>query len=310
MRNADLIASGTSFCTTCAMLPFILWFARKHELYDPSGPLKIHMAPTPRLGGVAITAGLAAGTAVSAVERVGSGMVYFSLLLVWGAGLIDDLFGLSPSIRLIIQATAGVLMWLAGWSVPIGHAGWNLLATILFIVCFINALNMLDGADGLAAGVSSIVAIGFIVITITSPHLDPWGRAVEFSFLGSCIGFLLFNFPPAKLFMGDSGSNVLGFVLSVLALNFYRTTSANHISVLVPILFAGVPLLDAAFAVVRRLSRRLSPFAGDRDHSYDLLLRCGWSARKVAFTLYALTAMLVTVGLFCETLWTSASVKQ
>jgi UDP-GlcNAc:undecaprenyl-phosphate GlcNAc-1-phosphate transferase len=110
--------------------------------------------------------------------------------------------------------------------------------------------------------------------------------------------------------MGDSGSNVLGFVLSVLALNYYRRTSANHISVLVPILFAGVPLLDAAFAVVRRLSRRLSPFAGDRDHSYDLLLRCGWSARKVAFALYALTAMLVTVGLFCETLWKSASVEQ
>jgi UDP-GlcNAc:undecaprenyl-phosphate GlcNAc-1-phosphate transferase len=124
------------------------------------------------------------------------------LFLFGGAGLLDDLFGRSPSIRLIIQATAGALMWLAGWSVPIGHGGWNLLATILFIVCFLNALNMLDGADGLAAGVSSIVAIGFIVITITSPHLDPWGRAVEFSFLGSCISFLLFNFPPAKAFHG------------------------------------------------------------------------------------------------------------
>jgi UDP-GlcNAc:undecaprenyl-phosphate/decaprenyl-phosphate GlcNAc-1-phosphate transferase len=308
MRHADLIASGTSFCTTCGMLPFILWFARRHELYDPSGPLKIHTALTPRLGGVAITAGLAAGTTVSGVEPVGSGMVSLSLLLVWGTGLIDDLFGLSTSIRLIIQATAGVLVWRAGWSVPIGHAGWNLLATVLFIICFINALNMLDGADGLAAGVSSIVVIGFIFLT--SQYLDPWGRAVEFSLLGSCIGFLLFNFPPAKLFMGDSGSNVLGFVLSVLALNFYRRTSANYVSLLVPILFAGIPLLDAAFAVVRRLSRRLSPFAGDREHSFDLLLRFGWSARKVAFALYALTAILVIAGLFCEALWKSISLKQ
>jgi UDP-GlcNAc:undecaprenyl-phosphate/decaprenyl-phosphate GlcNAc-1-phosphate transferase len=308
MRHADLIASGTSFCTTCGMLPFILWFARRHELYDPSGPLKIHTALTPRLGGVAITAGLAAGTMVSGVEPVGSGMVSLSLLLVWGTGLIDDLFGLSTSIRLIIQATAGVLVWRAGWSVPIGHAGWNLLATVLFIICFINALNMLDGADGLAAGVCSIVVIGFIFLT--SQYLDPWGRAVEFSLLGSCIGFLLFNFPPAKLFMGDSGSNVLGFVLSVLALNFYRRTSANYVSLLVPILFAGIPLLDAAFAVVRRLSRRLSPFAGDREHSFDLLLRFGWSARQVAFALYALTAILVTVGLFCEALWKSSSLKQ
>jgi UDP-GlcNAc:undecaprenyl-phosphate/decaprenyl-phosphate GlcNAc-1-phosphate transferase len=300
MRTADLIAIGTSFCTTCAMLPIILRFARKHELYDPSGPLKIHTTPTPRLGGAAITAGLLAGTAVSAVGATGSVLVYFSLLLVWVAGLIDDLFGLSPSVRLIIQAAAGVLTWRAGWSVPIGHAGWNLLATILFIVCFINALNMLDGADGLAAGVSSIIALGFILSTPS--HFDAWGRALGFSFLASCISFLLFNFPPAKIFMGDSGSTVLGFVLAVLALNFYRQRSANHVSVLVPLLFAGVPLLDAAFAIVRRLSRGISPFAGDREHSYDLLLKCGWSARKVAFALYALTAMLVTVGLFCETL--------
>jgi UDP-GlcNAc:undecaprenyl-phosphate/decaprenyl-phosphate GlcNAc-1-phosphate transferase len=308
MRHADLIASGTSFCTTCGMLPFILWFARRHELYDPSGPLKIHTALTPRLGGVAITAGLAAGTTVSGVEPVGSGMLSLSLLLVWATGLIDDLFGLSTSIRLIIQATAGVLVWRAGWSVPIGHAGWNLLATVLFIICFINALNMLDGADGLAAGVSSIVVIGFIFLT--SQYLDPWGRAVEFSLLGSCIGFLLFNFPPAKLFMGDSGSNVLGFALSVLALNFYRRTPSNYVSLLVPILFAGIPLLDAAFAVVRRLSRRLSPFAGDREHSFDLLLRLGWSARKVAFAFYALTAILVSAGLCCEVLWKSISLKQ
>jgi UDP-GlcNAc:undecaprenyl-phosphate GlcNAc-1-phosphate transferase len=185
MRHAELIASVTSFCTTCGMIPFILWFARRHELYDPPGPLTIHTASTPRLGGVAIAAGLAAGTTVSGAVSVGSGMLYFSLLLVWGTGFIDDLFGLSTSIRLIIQAAAGGLVWRAGWSVPVGHAGWNLLATVLFIICFINALNMLDGADGLAAGVSSIVAIGFIFLTL--PYLDPWGRAVEFSFLSRAL---------------------------------------------------------------------------------------------------------------------------
>jgi UDP-GlcNAc:undecaprenyl-phosphate GlcNAc-1-phosphate transferase len=299
MRNTDLIAIGASFCTTFAVLPFMLSFAWKYKLYDPSGPLKIHTVPTPRLGGVAITAGIVAGTVVSAAPAAGSGKVYVSLVLVWGAGLMDDLFGLSPWFRLIIQSGAGVLVWLAGWSVPIGHPGLSLLATILFIVCFVNALNMLDGADGLAAGVSSIMALGFIFLTL--PNLDPWGRAVAFSFLGSCISFLLLNFPPARIFMGDSGSNVLGLVLSLLALNFYRRASANHASVVVPLVFAGVPLLDAAFAVVRRLSRGLSPFAGDREHFYDLLLRCGWSARKVAFTSYALTAMLVAVGLFWET---------
>jgi UDP-GlcNAc:undecaprenyl-phosphate GlcNAc-1-phosphate transferase len=269
-------------------------------MYDPLGPLKIHTAPIPRLGGIGITAGLLAGTVVSAVARAGSSAVYLSLLVVWVSGLIDDLFGLSPGVRLIIQAAAGTLIWLAGWSVPIGHAGWNLLATILFVVCFINALNMLDGADGLAAGVSGIIALGFIFSTPS--QLDARARAWEFSLLGSCISFLLFNFPPARIFMGDSGSTVLGFILAVLSLNFYREESANHISVLVPVLFAGVPLLDAAFAVLRRLRRGISPFTGDREHSYDLLLKYGWSARQVALALYALTAMLVTVGLFFDRL--------
>ena len=194
MRNADLIAIGASFCTTFAVLPLILSFAWKYKLYDPSGPLKIHTVPTPRLGGVAITAGIVAGTVVSAAPAAGSGKVYISLVLVWGAGLIDDLFGLSPWIRLMIQSAAGVLVWLAGWSVPIGRPGLSLLATILFIVCFVNALNMLDGADGIAARVSSIIAVGFIFLTL--PNLDPWGRAVAFSLSGVALVSCYLTFPP------------------------------------------------------------------------------------------------------------------
>jgi UDP-GlcNAc:undecaprenyl-phosphate GlcNAc-1-phosphate transferase len=123
---------------------------------------------------------------------------------------------------------------------------------------------------------------------------------LEFSSLGSCIGFLLFNFPPAKIFMGDSGSTVLGFVLAVMSLNFYRHRLPGHDSVVVPLLLAGVPLLDAAFAVVRRLAQGISPFQGDREHFYDLLLKSGWSARNVAFPSYAAMIMLVIVGFFCR----------
>jgi UDP-GlcNAc:undecaprenyl-phosphate GlcNAc-1-phosphate transferase len=159
-------------------------------------------------------------------------------------------------------------------------------------------MNMLDGADGLAAGVASIITLAFILLT--SSQIDPWGKVLEFSFLGSCVGFLLFNFPPAKIFMGDSGSTVLGFVLAVMSLSFYRHSPRDHNSVLVPLLFAGVPLFDAAFAVVRRLGRGISPFQGDREHFYDLLLKSGWSARNVAFASYAATILLVIVGFFCR----------
>jgi len=297
MRNAALVAFATSFGTTCVSLPIILKFARRHQVYDPYGPLKIHTVPTPRLGGVAIAAGLVAGTFVPA-SQVESEVVFLSLSVVWLAGLIDDVFGLSPLPRLIIQVAAAVPICLAGWSVPIGPTWLNLLLTILFIVCFINALNMLDGADGLAAGVASIIALAFILLT--SPRIDLWARVLEFSLVGGCVGFLLFNFPPAKIFMGDSGSTVLGFILAILSLNFYRHRPSGHDSVLIPLLFAGVPLLDAAFAVVRRLRSGISPFEGDRGHFYDLLLKSGWSAREVAFASYAATIMLVIVGFVCR----------
>lgn len=297
MRYAALLAFGTSFITTCVTLPIILKLARRHQIYDPYGPLKIHTVPTPRLGGVAIASGLVAGVFVSGTLAEYAA-VFLSLAVVWFAGLIDDLFGLSPAPRLILQAAAALPIWLAGWSVPFGRPWLNLPLTILFIVCFINALNMLDGADGLAAGVASIIAVAFILLT--SSRIDPWGRVLQFSFLGSCIGFLLFNFPPAKIFMGDSGSTVLGFVLAVMSLNFYRHRPLGHDSALVPLLFAGVPLLDAAFAVVRRLGRGTSPFEGDRGHYYDLLLKSGWSARKVAFASYSATIMLVILGFACR----------
>ena len=297
MRNAALVAFAISFGTTCVTLPIILKFARRHQIYDPYGPLKIHTVPTPRLGGVAIFAGLVAGTLVSA-RRADSEAIYLSLWAVWLAGLLDDVFGLSPLPRLIIQAAAAVPIWLAGWSVPAGPPYLSLLFTILFMVCFINALNLLDGADGLAAGVAGIIALAFILLS--SSGTTPWSVVVEVSLLGSCIGFLLFNFPPARIFMGDSGSTVLGFVLGLMSLSFYRHRPPGHASVLAPLLFSGVPLLDAAFAVVRRLARGISPFQGDREHSYDLLLKRGWSARKVAFASYAATIVLVILGFLCR----------
>ena len=293
MRTRELVAFGASVGTTCAILPVLLRLARKYGLYDPYGPLKIHTEPIPRLGGVAIFFGLLVG--ISSYVGVARGPIFLwlALFLVWLAGLIDDLFDLSPWIRLIIQTFAGAMVWYAGWTLPILlHTGFDLLATTLFVLCFTNALNMLDGADGLAAGVSGIVSVGFILLGPSK-----LGRGFAFSLVGACVGFLLFNFPPAKIFMGDSGSNLLGFVLAFMSLDFYRERSQNHVSILVPLLFAGVPLADAARAVARRLARRTSPMYGDRDHFYDLLLRNGWPARTVALVSYLITALLVTAGL-------------
>jgi len=298
VRTGELVAFGAPFGTTCAVLPVLLRIARKYGLYDSYGPLKIHTQPIPRLGGVAIFSGLLVGSGWYVGVARGTVSVWLGLFLVWLTGLVDDLVGLSPNIRLIIQASAGVMVWYAGWTLPIFfHTGLDLLATILFVLCFTNALNMLDGADGLASGVSGIVSVGFVVLAPSTP-----GRGFALSVLGACVGFLLFNFPPAKIFMGDSGSNLLGFVLAFMSLDFYRGRSTNHVSILVPLLFAGVPLADATFAVVRRVVRHTSPMYGDRDHFYDLLLKKGWSARTVALVSYLMTALLVTAGLLWQKL--------
>jgi UDP-GlcNAc:undecaprenyl-phosphate/decaprenyl-phosphate GlcNAc-1-phosphate transferase len=163
-------------------------------------------------------------------------------------------------------------------------------------VLFINSFNFLDGSDGLCAGVAGIIAAAYLVFsgfTLSSP-----GSTVAWSLLGVSVGFLVFNFPPARIFMGDSGSTVLGFVTAFLAFDFYRAnpTSEHHIALAVPLLMAAVPLLDGILAVIRRLHEKRSPLHGDRRHFYDLLLELGWSPRKVTLTVYALTAAMCVIA--------------
>lgn len=153
------------------------------------------------------------------------------------------------------------------------------------------AHNFLDGADGIVAGITAIIAIGYIFLP-DGAHSNV-GALVAWSLLGVSCGFLAFNFPPAKIFMGDSGSTALGFGVAYLGLDFYRASGTAASSLPFPILIAALPLIDAALAVLRRVQNRVSPFYGDRRHFYDLLLARGWSARTVALICYALTSALV-----------------
>jgi UDP-GlcNAc:undecaprenyl-phosphate/decaprenyl-phosphate GlcNAc-1-phosphate transferase len=153
------------------------------------------------------------------------------------------------------------------------------------------ALSFLDGADGLTAGVTGIIALGYLIFAGTV--LGVVGHALAFSLLGACLGFLLFNFPPAKIFMGDSGGEVLGFSVAFRSLDFITTKGATAAvpSLMFPILAAALPLFDALLAILRRVESGRSPFDGDRRHFYDLLLSAGWSPRRVALS-YLLTALL------------------
>ena len=154
------------------------------------------------------------------------------------------------------------------------------------------AFNFLDGTDGLAAGVTATIASAYLLFP--GAALGALGYALAWSLLGASAAFLLFNFPPAKIFMGDSGSSTLGFCVAFLGLDFVAAKSVNAAAtaLIFPLLVAALPLADALLAILRRLKSGRSPFQGDRRHFYDLLLAAGWTTRRVAITGYLLTALL------------------
>lgn len=307
--NAWTIAL-TSFGVCAGVLPIVRRVAVLWNLYDaPTGPLKIHSIPIPRIGGVALVGGLVAGVAASGV---GFGYpilgFYLALTLIWAAGFVDDLRGLSAASRLAVQIGAAILLSQTPWRLLLfGNGMLDTAATCLFVAVFANAFNFLDGADGLAGGVAGIVGLGYAVV-YGIPVLSA-GGAIAWGLLGSCLGFLVFNFPPARIFMGDSGSTTLGVVVAFLGLDFYRVHHGLGSHLLVPIVFAALPLMDFFIAVLRRLRRRVSPFSGDRQHFYDLLLQQGWSARRVVLGAYAVTTIFLALGWLCNQRdWTSSLV--
>jgi UDP-N-acetylmuramyl pentapeptide phosphotransferase/UDP-N-acetylglucosamine-1-phosphate transferase len=289
-RNA-----ATAFVLTILLAPVMRRVCIRWRLFDVPGPLKIHTQPIPRLGGVAIA--IAFGGAVLLVDgwaEFRSWHFFAALALIWITGLVDDLRGLSPLFRLAAQIVAAVILWHGGWRVPItGPHAIGLCATCVLTVFVINAFNFLDGADGVAAGVTVLISLAYgVTIAGAAGHL---GGVVAWSLLGACAGFLVFNYPPARFFMGDSGSTVLGFGVAFLGLDSYSSNDSVS-SLVFPFVVAGLPLLDAAFAVVRRLRSWESPLRGDRFHFYDLLINRGLSARRVSCTCYAITAVLAAVG--------------
>lgn len=226
-----------------------------------------------------------------------SSLPVFVFAPVWIVGLIDDIKSLGAGLRLFMHMAAGAALWLAGWRLMwFSSPVLDLLVTSLFVAFMINAWNLLDGMDGLAAGTAIIVSIGFLMISVAASN----GAGILFAacLLGSCVGMLSMNAPPAKMFMGDSGSTLIGIVLAFLSLNWVQTTSDPR-SIAIPMLFLSVPLADAALAILRRSRTPKLIFDGDRRHFYDLLLRRGVSAESVLHISMAVTGILVLLGWMC-----------
>lgn len=283
---------------SAAMCPVLIAIAKRQGWMDLPSPRKVHVMPMPRIGGMAIFTGFA--FAVLPLF-VGSGhplaQIFTMGAFIFFIGLLDDLLGLPALVKLGAQIIASAALWRAGVqisSIAGIHLGWvSFPVTVLWVLCLTNGFNLIDGLDGLSAGVGIIACAAFLFIGMDGHVAAPFllgGVAL----CGALVGFLPLNFHPAKLFMGDSGSTFLGFVMAALFTGDFF--AEKGVGPLIPLLILGLPLLDVSYAFLRRVAARRSPFQPDRMHIHHNLMRRGFSHRRAVYLLYAMSLVLAAIA--------------
>ena len=308
------------------LVPIVSRLAKRHRLVDAPGPRKVHKTPIPRIGGIAFTVAVLALVLPvlflhnNVGESFRESRVEFVTLLIaavfiFAVGLVDDLHSVSGYVKLFCLVVASLMVCASGatlrsfsvgpwFEIQTQWAAWPL--TILWITMITVCMNFIDGLDGLAGGIAVIVCGAVALMAFLS------GQAamvvLMLALLGSVTGFLFFNFYPAKIFMGDCGSMFLGFMIGAGSV-VCQTKTHTLVGLAVPFLAMGVPILDTGFAIIRRrVFERRSPFAADRKHLHHRLLDLGLHQRTVVITIYAITMISASIGVFMMTMSSGWSV--
>ena len=307
------LAAAAAFLALWVLTPPIIKICRHLGLFDYPGARKRHLVPTPRLGGVAIALGLGFSVFLASLlwPRLFVDLAYqwpgilWAGLLILALGVYDDVVGAPAYLKLAAQILAALLLCLwdfkfaTVWVPFVGRLSlgiWSIPLTTLWIVVMCNAVNLVDGLDGLASGLAAIG--GFFMATLgvlwNVPHVAVLGAAL----VGANLGFLRFNYPPAKVFMGDSGSLFLGFAFAVASVSVpIKTLTA--ITMALPLLAVWFPVVEVVTSASRRLLSGRSPMRADHAHWHQLLIRRGWSVKRIIWTYYGLA---VGFGLFVPAL--------
>ncbi len=282
----------------------------------PKDGRRMHDHPIPRMGGLAIFFGFLVSVLLFAdIDKQVRGILLGSIIIIT-LGMVDDIVPLPAWFKFIVQIFAawvavrhGVCMeWIANpvftSDVPfLGFGIWSTPITILWIVGITNSVNLIDGLDGLAVGVSAISSVSMLIIALTLGQSNV--AIILAAVVGACIGFMPYNFNPARIFMGDSGALLLGYILACVSvvglLKFYTI-----ISFAVPLLALGLPIFDTAFAIVRRLLKGQNPMSPDRGHFHHRLIDMGMSQKQAVAFLYSISAVL---GLSAVLITTSGEMK-
>jgi UDP-GlcNAc:undecaprenyl-phosphate GlcNAc-1-phosphate transferase len=317
---------GVAVIVSGAVLPAVIRAAHRFGAVDRPGGRRVHQGEIPRLGGIGIFLGFVAGVGTSLMvagraHGVGNPDEYqwygaaIGACLIFAAGLLDDLFDFRPAVKFALQVMAAAVAVGSGLTVeamtipflgtvelgilgPVAAMAWILIAT--------NAMNLIDGLDGLAGGIALIVTTTMAFVAVAMGRFGVVILAMALA--GALVGFLRYNFSPARIFMGDGGSQFLGFTLAVISIRGSQK-GATAVAIMVPLLVLGLPLLDLATTVLRRARSNGEASTGpldvvrriaraDRKHLHHNLLDFGWHPRKAVLALYGIAALFALSGYF------------
>lgn len=303
-----------------ALTPLVRNWARARGWMDrPDGRRKLHAVPVPRVGGIAVYLSFAFSVGlilVTAPEAIGSGKVAIEACihlvvaggLVMLVGMADDIRGVRPAAKITVQTIAACYLYANGFQIhslsnPFDSSTMDLgpLAIPVTVVWFVgmsNAVNLIDGLDGLAAGVGLFSTITLFIAALINGRLE--AALLAAALAGALLGFLRYNFNPASIFLGDSGSLFVGFALAAFAVRS-SMKSSTAIAIAAPLLALALPILDASIAVARRAIRGKALFEADGDHIHHRLVRMGLTPRRVVILLYAVAAAFGALSLLTMT---------
>lgn len=304
---------------TMLLVPAAKRLAVRFDAIDYPSARRVNKEPVPRMGGVAMLGGLviallavfvgmrAFGWADPFVPHPSLDVNYLGVgvgvLFMFGVGVVDDIVDLRPKTKFAGQVAAACIVVASGLLLssvrnPFGPGflefGWfSYPLTVFYLVAFANVINLIDGLDGLAAGITAISAFTLFAFSVLT--FRPDAAIMSIALAGVCVGFLRYNFHPASIFMGDSGALLLGFSLGIVSL-FAVARSAAFVSLLVPLLAAGVPIIDTALAIVRRTRAHKPIDQADSGHIHHRLMETGFSQRATTLIMWAWTAALALCG--------------
>ena len=309
--DAQILGAIMAYLLGVFIMPFVIYFAKKNNLVDEPNERKIHQGQIARLGGIAIWASAMLSFLMLVIlsyypyGKLLSGVLLGSSLMFL-LGLVDDIYGLNAKFKLMIQIAVASIVFFLGISVdtiynPFGDpihliAPISYIVTILWIVGISNALNFIDGVDGLAGSIVTISSVTLGLIAIAMTPTNAISALIAFILAGSMLAFLTYNFHPAKIFMGDSGALFAGFLLASLSIKGVMKSAA--LTMFVPFFILSVPIIDITFSSLRRIAKGVSPFTPDAEHLHHKLLQRGFSQNQTVLILTLIATLSGGVASF------------